>query len=157
MRKLPILSFPFIFLAGLAAAAGALAAERTVPCNTLPKPIQDYSATLVKQGATIRSCVKDVTAGKTTYELETQTAAGTRDITLSGAGAVLEIEEEVSQGKLPSAVAEAFKKASESGSLKKIESVTRGGKVVSYEAVVEKGGKRREVAVHANGTPMKAD
>jgi hypothetical protein len=41
--------------------------------------------------------------------------------------------------------------------IKKIESVTKGGKLTSYEATVLKNGKHLEIAVAPDGTPVLED
>jgi hypothetical protein len=101
--------------------------------------------------------VKDVSAGKTTYEMELLTPKGSKDVTFSPQGDVLEIEQQVDPAALPPPVAAAFAKASSGGKLGKVESLTRQGKLIAYESTVVKGGRHSEVAFSPDGAPMKAD
>ena len=146
-----------LLTAALALSSSAYAAERAVPCNTLPDAVQRHSKSLLEPGTTIHGCVKDVSAGKTAYEIELITPKGSKDVTFSPAGDILEVEQQVDLATLPPPVAAAFAKAATGGKLGKVESLTRQGKLISYESTVEKGGKHREVAFHPDGAPMKAD
>jgi hypothetical protein len=135
----------------------AFAAEHSVPCSTLPDAVQQRSKSLLETGTTIHGCVKDVSAGKTTYEVELLTSHGSKDVTFSPTGDVLEIEEQVDAAALPPAVAAAFAKAASGGKLGKVESLTRQSQLIGYESTVVKDGKHRELAFRPDGTPMKAD
>jgi len=147
----------FLLTAALAISSCAYAAEHSVPCSMLPDAVQQHSKSLLENGTTIHGCVKDVSAGKTTYEVEYLTSQGSKDVTFSPQGGVLEIEEQVDQAALPPAVAAAFTKAASGGKLGKVESLTRQGQLIAYESTIDKAGKHRELAFRTDGTPMKAD
>jgi hypothetical protein len=67
----------------------------------------------------------------------------------------VEVEEEIALDSIPSAAKAAIQKRAANGKVNKVESVTRG-QSVSYEAeITSKTGKRSEVAVQADGSPMK--
>lgn len=70
----------------------AFSAEHAVPCEKMPSAVQEYSKTLVSRGAVLRGCVKEISRGKTTYELETQTNTGRRDVTITSEGVVLRLK-----------------------------------------------------------------
>jgi hypothetical protein len=156
-RIIPMANRPFLLSAALAITSCAYAAEHSVPCNTLPEAVQQHSKSLIEPGTTVHGCVKDVSAGKTTYEMELVTPRGSKDVTFTPTGDVLEVEQEVDPSTLPAPVAAAFTKAATGGKRGKVESLTRQGKLISYESTIEKGGKHREVAFTPNGAPMKAD
>jgi len=147
----------FLFTCALAITSGAYASEHSVPCNTLPDAVQQRSKALLENGTTVHGCVKDVSAGKTTYEIELSTANGSKDVTFSPLGDILEVEQQVDPATLPPVVAAAFSKAAGGGKLGKVESLTRQGQLVAYESTIEKGGRHRELAFHPDGTAMKAD
>jgi hypothetical protein len=147
----------FLLTAALALSSCAYAAEHSVPCSTLPDAVQQRSKSLLEPGTTVHGCVKDVSAGKTTYEMELLTPKGSKDVTFSPQGDVLEIEQQVDPAALPPPVAAAFAKASSGGKLGKVESLTRQGKLIAYESTVVKGGRHSEVAFSPDGAPMKAD
>ena len=69
-------------------------------------------------------------------------------------GNIVELEEEVSMDSLPSAVQEALKKRAGAGTIGKIESLTKNGKLVAYEAHVKTGAKRSEIQVGPNGEKL---
>ena len=146
-----------LLTAALAISSCAYAAEHSVPCSTLPEAVQQHSKSLLEPGTTVKGCVKDGSGSKTTYEMELLTAKGSKDVTFSPAGDVLEVEQEVDPSTLPPPVAAAFAKVATGGKLGKVESLTRQGKLISYESTVEKGSKHREVAFNPDGAPMKAD
>ena len=147
----------FLLTAGLALSSSAYAAEHSVPCNTLPEAVQQHSKSLLEPGTTVKGCVKDVSDGKTTYEMELRTPKGSKDVTFNPQGDLLEIEQQVDPATLPPPVAAAFAKAATGGKLGKVESLTRQGKLISYESRIERGGKHREVAFSPDGASMKAD
>ena len=146
-----------LLTAALAISSCAYAAEHSVPCNTLPDAVQQHSKSLLEPGTTVKGCVKDGSGTKTTYEMELVTPKGSKDVTFGPAGDVLEVEQEVDPSTLPPPVAAAFTKAATGGKLGKVESLSRQGKLISYESTVEIGGKHREVAFTPDGARMKAD
>lgn len=146
-----------LFAAVLALCTHVFAAEHKVPCNTLPAAVQQQSKVFLEGGATVRGCVKDVSSGTATYEMELLTKGGSKDVTFSSAGEVLEIEEEIQLSALPSPAAAAFEKAAQGGKLGKIESLTRKGQLAGYESTISKNGKHRELAFRPDGSVMKAD
>jgi hypothetical protein len=148
---------PLLLTAALALSSCAYAAEHSVPCSTLPDAVQQRSKSLLEPGTTVHGCVKDVSAGKTTYEMELITPKGSKDVTFSPQGDVLETEQQVDAAALPPPVAAAFAKAASGGKLGKVESLTRQGQLIAYESTVVKDGKHRELAFRPDGAPMKAD
>jgi hypothetical protein len=131
-------------------------AESRVPCNTLPAAVLQQ-AKIEAGEATIRGCVKDSENGKLNYEVETLKNGRSKDITLDASGSVMEVEQEVTAGSLPLAVSDAIAKAAHGGKVGKIESVTRGGVIASYETTIMNEGRQREVAFSPQGAPVKAD
>ena len=150
----------FTLLAVALLASGSAAtghAESGVPCKSLPAAVF-HQAKAEAGDATIRGCVKDKENGKFTYEVETTQPDGrSKDIALDASGTVLEVEQEIMAGSLPSAVSGAIAKAAHGGKAGKIESVTRGGVIASYETTITKDGRRREVAFSPEGAPVTAD
>ena len=145
-------------LATLIAATANVAAlaEKHVPCNTLPAAVF-HQAKIEAGDATIRGCVKDKENGKLTYEVETLKDGKSRDILLDDSGSVLELEQQVETSSLPPAVSDAIAKAAHGGKVGKVESVTRGGVIASYETTITTNGRRREIAFSPQGDPVKAD
>ena len=89
--------------------------------------------------------------------METLKDGRSRDIALDASGTVLEVEQEVAASGLPRSVSDAIARAANGGEIGKIESVTRGDVVASYEATITKNGHRREIAFSPQGDPVKVD
>lgn len=142
--------------AALVAVAPSAYSESKVPCDTLPAAVLHQAKTQAGD-TTITGCVKDKENGKLTYEVETLKEGKSKDFLFDASGTVLEVEEQVDASSLPAAVSGAIEKASNGGKVGKIESVTRGGVVASYETTIMKKGHRREVAFSPEGAPVKAD
>jgi len=78
-----------------------------------------------------------------------------KDILIDKTGNIVEVEEQVSLDSLPPAVQDALKKAAGSGTIEVVESLTKNGKLVAYEAQVRHGRKRSETQVGPNGEKLK--
>ena len=135
------------------AAAGAVlaAADKKVQMKDLPAPVQKTVQAEEAKGARIVGLAIEVEGGTKMYEVETTVGGRTRDLLLNAAGAIVETEEETSIDAVPGPVKTALEAR---GTVGKIETVTRGARV-TYEAVVEKNGKKTEVAVNPAGKPIK--
>ena len=103
------------------------------------------------KGATIVGFSTEVEHGKRLYEVELKVDGRSKDISMDKNGNIVEVEEEVSMDSLPDAVKEGLKKAARAGMIAKIESLTKNGKLVAYEAVVKTGTKRSEIQVGPDG------
>jgi hypothetical protein len=134
----------------------AVAAEHSIACSTLPSAVQQKSK-LVLDGAVVHGCVRDISKGKTNYELELLKDGRSRDVTFDSEGNVLEVEEQIDFAALPKPVADAIQKKAGAGHLGNIESLTRGGTLISYETTVDLNGKHQEIAFRTDGSAMKPD
>jgi len=144
---------PLVVVCLLCATAGlSRASEQRVKLADLPLAVQ---ATVKEQskGATIRGYAKEVENGKTTYEVEMTVNGHGKDISMNQKGTVIEVEEEVPLGNIPSSAKSAIEKAAGGGEILKVESVVHGATVVAYEAQVRHGSKRSEVRVNPEGKP----
>lgn len=130
------------------------AAEKKIQSKDLPPAVQKAVPAETK-GAEIKGYNQETEKGKTFYEVETVLNGKSRDLLFDGSGALVEVEEEIALDSIPSAAKAAIQKRAANGKVNKVESVTRG-QSVSYEAeITSKTGKRSEVAVQADGSPMK--
>jgi len=103
------------------------------------------------KGARIVGLSKEVEDGKTMYEVETTVNGHTRDLLLDATGAIVETEEATPLAAVPPAVKRALEAQ---GTVISVETVTKG-KTVTYEAQVQKSGRKSEVAVDAAGNRIK--
>jgi len=130
-------------------------ADTPVKMADLPPAVQKA----VKEqmaGATLRGLSKETEHGKTTYEAELLVNGAHKDITIDGQGKIIEVEEEMKLTAVPDAARTAIESAAgKSGKVLQVESVTEEGKLVAYEAHIQKtpNGKKSEVRVDANGKP----
>jgi uncharacterized membrane protein YkoI len=138
-------------LFALSAAGAAAAAEKKIQMKDLPAAVQQAVHQEEAKGATIKNIIAEKEGGKTVYEVETIVSGHTRDLIFDATGTVVESEEEVSIDAVPGPVKAALEA---SGKVIKVETLTKGAKV-TYEAQVEKNGKKSEVAVDALGKRVK--
>src|SRR5437868_9730834 len=134
-----------LFVAGVVSAQ-----EKKIKRADLP-PAVEKTAAEVSKGATIKGFSKETENGKTTYEVEMVVNGHTKDVEVDASGAVLEIEEEVAMDSLPANVKAGLTAKAAGGKILKVESLTKNGKLVAYEAKVETAGKRSEVQVGPDG------
>ena len=134
--------------------APALAAqESNITRAALPPAVQRTVAEQSK-GATIRGFSKEVEDERTIYEMELVVAGHTKDVTMDSTGAVIEVEEQVALDSLAPAVQQAIKAQAGTATLGMVERLTKGDKVVAYEAHVTLNGKRKEIQVGPNGEKL---
>jgi hypothetical protein len=131
----------------------AWAQEQKIARAALP-PAVERTAALQSQGATIRGFSKEVEHGQTTYEMELTIAGRSKDVTMDSTGAVIEVEEQVVLDSLAPAVQQAIKAQAGTATIGRVERLTKGEKVVAYEAHVTVNGKRKEIQVGPNGEKL---
>ena len=130
----------------LASQAGAQ--EKKLTRAQLPAAVQ-RTADEQSKGATVHGYATEKDEGQTVYEVEMTLHGRSRDVTIDSAGTVLEVEEQVPFDSLPEAVRAGLKQAAGSGRIATVESLTKHGRLVAYEAHV-----RSEVQVGPDGKPL---
>jgi uncharacterized membrane protein YkoI len=130
-----------------------VAQEKKLSRKELPPAVEKTVAEQSK-GATITGFSTEVENGKKIYEAALVVDGHGRDISMDKDGRLLEIEDEVVLASLPAAVQEGLKKAAGTGTLGKVESLTKDGKLVAYESVVTIAGKHHEVQVGPDGKKL---
>ncbi len=131
----------------------ARAQEKKLKKSDLPAAVQKTADEQTK-GATIRGYSSETEGGELQFEVATTFNGHSRDVTIAPDGTVLEIEEEVALAELPAGVREGLEKQAGAGKITKVESLTKQGKLVAYEAQVRTGVKRSEVQVDPDGKPL---
>ena len=131
-------------------AAPGQARERKLQRSELPPAV---AATIDREtrGATIKGYATEMEHGQKVYEAETLISGHTRDIQIAQDGTMTEVEEEVAMSSLPDPVKTALTRRSMGAKINKVESLTKGGKLVAYEATMLKGGKEIELQVGPDG------
>ncbi len=131
----------------------ASAQEKKIKKSDLPAAVQK-TADEQSKGATVKGYNSEVEDGKTIYEVELTVNGHSRDVSISPAGEVVEVEEEVALESLPVEVRDGLQKKAGAGKITKVESLTKKGKLVAYEAQVRTNGKKSEVQVGPDGKPL---
>lgn len=131
----------------------AVASETKVARKDLPAPVQ-RAIDEQSKGAVIRGFTKEVENGKTEYEAELTLNGHGKDISFDAAGNVVSVEEEVKLESVPPAARAAIEKAAQGGTLRKVESITEGGKSF-FEATIRRGGKSIEVQLDKDGAKVR--
>lgn len=129
------------------------AQEHPIPRKSLPpaveKTVQTQSA-----GATIKNVLSDREHGKLVYEIEMIVDGHTRDIEIAPDGTLNEVEEEVAFDTLPSSVQSALLARAAGAKVVKVESLTKHGKLVAYEAAILTGAHKSEFQVGPAGEKL---
>ena len=133
--------------------SAAQAQERKIKRSQLPAAVEK-TVKEQSQGATIKGFSTEIEKGKRVYEVEMTVNGHGKDMMVDAKGNVIEIEEEVTMDSLSQAVKDGLTKAAGTGTISKVESLTKNGTLVAYEAVVKRGAKRSEIQVGPNGEKL---
>src|SRR5947209_15164552 len=131
-----------------------MATEKKIKKSDLPAAVQK-TADEQSQGATVKGYNQEVENGNTYYEVELTVNGHSKDVSMDPDGKVVEIEEEIALTSLPDAVHKGLTDQAKGGKITRVESLTKGGKLVAYEAQVVTGKKRSEIQVGPDGNPLK--
>ena len=127
--------------------------ERRLKHSDLPPAVQK-TADQESHGATVRGYSSEKNGDQLEYEVAMRLHGHNRDVTIGADGSVLEIEVEVALDSLPAAVKAGLLQLAGSGTITKVESLTKRGVLVAYEAQVRTGAKRSEIQVGPDGKPL---
>jgi uncharacterized membrane protein YkoI len=142
-----------IFAGAVIATGLAFAVDKPVKLSDVPPAVQKAIQEQTK-GAVIKGLSTETEKGKTLYEAETSLNGHGRDLLFDKTGALVEVEEETTLDAIPVPAKSAIQKKAAGGKVLKVEAVTSGSSV-SYEAEIEKNGKKSEFAVKPDGTVSK--
>jgi len=137
----------------LATVSAAQAQEKKIKRSQLP-PAVEKTVAEQSQGATIKGFSTEIEKGKRVYEVAMTVNGHGKDIIVDAKGNVIEVEEEVAMDSLSQPVKDGLTKAAGTGTISKIESLTKNGSLVAYEAVVKRGAKNSEIQVGPNGEKL---
>ena len=140
-------------VAALVCMASAQGQEKHVKKSDLPAAVQK-TADEQSKGATVRGYTEETEDGKLEYEVEMMVGGHGKDVSIDKDGNVLEVEEQIDLDKLSPEVREGLQKKSGSGKITKVESITKHGTLVAYEAHILTGGKKSEAQVGPDGKPL---
>ena len=145
--------FLAIAASGLLLAGIASAQEKKIKRSDLP-PAVEKTVAAQSAGATIKGFSTEKENGQTLYEVEMTVNGRSKDISMTADGSIVEIEEQVALDSLSSVVKAGLHAKAGKGTILRVESLTKKGKLVAYEAQVETNGKKSEVQVGPDGKPL---
>jgi hypothetical protein len=140
-------------LTALLIATASIAQERKIKRSDLP-PAVEATVAAESEGATIKGFSVEKEDGKIFYEAEMVINGHSKDILMDVNGAIVEVEEEVAIGDLPAEVKTGLLARVGNAKITKVESLTKKGQLVAYEAHTLKDGKKSEVQVGPDGKPL---
>ncbi|SRR6266852_899000 len=142
----------FVALAasGFLLAGTVSAQEKKIKRSDLP-PAVEKTVAAENVGATIRGFSTEKEKGQTLYEVELTLNGHSKDISMAADGSIVEIEEQVMFDSLSADVKAGLQAKAGKGKIVKVESLTKKGKLVAYEAQVDTNGKKSEVQVGPDG------
>src|SRR6266436_232201 len=140
-------------IGGLLLAGMASAQEKKIKRSDLP-PAVEKTVAAQSEGATIHGFSTEKEKGKTFYEAEMTVNGHSKDVLIAADGTVVEVEEQVMFDSLSAEVKAGLQAKAGAGKILKVESLTKKGKLVAYEAQVETNGKKSEVQVGPDGKPL---
>jgi hypothetical protein len=145
--------FVAMAVSGLVLGGTASAQEKKIKRSDLPPAVEKTVAEQSK-GATIRGFSTEQEKGQTLYEVEMTVSGHSKDVSMTADGTVVEVEEQVAMDALSAEVKAGLQAKAGAGKILKVESLTKKGKLVAYEAQVDTNGKKSEVQVGPDGKPL---
>ena len=142
-----------VTVVALCCAVSAWGQEKKLKKSDVPAAVQK-TADEQSKGATVRGYGQETEDGKLAYEVQLTVNGHGKDITMDPQGNVMEIEEEIDVKTLPAEVRAGLEKQAGKATIGKVESLTKHGSLVAYEAQVRQGKKRSEIQVGPDGKPL---
>lgn len=127
--------------------------EVAIKRSELP-PAVEKTVSAESANASVKGFTREVENGQTFYEVELVVAGHSRDVLIDPEGNVVEVEEQVAFNALPAKVKTALRTRAGKGRIRTVESLTKGGKLVAYEAHVLRAGKWSEIQVGPSGETL---
>src|SRR5258707_5811446 len=131
----------------------AFSQGKKIKRSDLP-PAVEKTVAAQSEGATIKGFSTEKENGQTLYEAEMTVNGHSKDISMTADGSIVEIEEQVAMDSLSADVKAGLQAKAGKGKILKVESLTKKGKLVAYEAKVDTNGKTSEVQVAHDGRQL---
>jgi uncharacterized membrane protein YkoI len=130
--------------------------EDTITLDKVPAAVKTTLATYAADSEVKKAEVGDED-GKKEYEFEIEKASRKFEVAIAPDGKYLGQEEDVALSATPGAVSKAFADAANGGKVSNVEKAVDAAGKVTYEADIEKDGKKSEVEVDADGKVLKTE
>ena len=146
-------AIPVLALSGLVSLYAAQAEETRIARNHLPVAVR-RTADEQARGATVRRYTTEIENGQRVYEVELTVNGRSRDVTIASDGRLLQIEEQEAADALPQAVLYSLRNKAGEAEITRIESITKNGAVIAWEAHVHTTARRFAIRVDSNGRTL---
>jgi hypothetical protein len=133
--------------------ANAAAQDKPLKKSDLPAAVLKAAEEQGK-GAVVRGYSSETKGGQLEYEIALTVHGRSRDVSVAADGSIIEIEQQVALDSVPAAVRAGLRVKAGAGQIAKVESITKHGTIVAYEAQLRTGTKRSEVQVGPDGKPL---
>jgi hypothetical protein len=128
---------------------------KALQLKDLPASVQKTVQETLKGGA-IKNIAKEKEGGIEQYEIESTLNGQSRDFNVAVDGRLLVVEEATTLDAIPTAAKAAIQRKAAGGTVATVETFSKPGKPVLFEAVYKDAkGKRHEVHVAADGKDVK--
>ena len=143
-------------IAGIAVPALGEEKDETIAFDKVPAKVK---ATLAKYAAEadVKKVEKGDEDGTKVYEFDIEQGAHKFEVTISKKGKYLGQEEDVDLSAVPDAAQKGLTTAAAGGKLSGFEKATDAEGKVTYEADLDKDGKKSEIAVDADGKVVRTE
>ncbi|HEU5341278.1 hypothetical protein [Edaphobacter sp.] len=148
-----VLSRKLLVASTLALTLTAFGQEKKIDRSALPAAVEK-TVQAQSEGAVIKGFTTEREHGTRVYEAEMMVSGHSKDIEIASDGTLNEIEEGVVFDSLPASVRAALTKKAAGAKITRVESLTKHGKLVAYEAGILKGTRHGEIQVGPEGQTM---
>ena len=124
--------------------------DEVVPLSQVPKVVRDTLAQYAKEFE-VKTAAKGDVDGTIVYEFGIEQGTHKLEVSITPKGMFFGSEEIVQLADVPVAARATLSKQAEGGKLISVEKAVDKNKKVTYEGVIEKGGKQTEYQVDING------
>ncbi|HEY6769546.1 MAG TPA: hypothetical protein VI386_32790 [Candidatus Sulfotelmatobacter sp.] len=140
-------------LALLFTVTSAWSQEKKILRSDLPLAVEKTVASN-SEGSTVLGFSQEIEHGQTYYEAKMALHGHSKDFLIDASGTIIEIEEQVELSSLAPSVKDRLLAKAGKGKVIKVESLTKHGTVVAYEAQVLTGRRKLEVQVGPEGQTL---
>lgn len=139
-----------LVLGSTTAVGAAEKKEQTVTLDQVPQKVKDTLAEYAKP-AEVKSIEKSVDDGQNVYEFDIEQGSRSYELSVTTQGKFWGTEEDMELSAMPADAQKALQTQAGGAKLTETEKLVDEDKKVTYQAGYEKGGKKFEVEVEANG------